>query len=85
MGKTKHPASAMMLGVNRSDGKAFPPYWVRGMMDMGQYKYLLAHKVFPALDKTYGVGKWTWTQDGALAHTSKVTQIYISKKAVLMP
>jgi hypothetical protein len=33
VGKTKLPASAMMLGVVGSDGKAFPPYWVEGTVD----------------------------------------------------
>ncbi len=69
-----------MLGVVGSDGKVFPPYWMKGTMDAKQYKQLLSHKVFPALNSTYGVEKWIWTQDGAPAHTSNVTQAYILSK-----
>ncbi len=37
VGKTKHPTAAMMLGVVESDGKMFPPYWIKGTMDAKQY------------------------------------------------
>lgn len=80
VGKTKHPAGAMMLGVIGSDGKAFPPYWTKGTVDSIQYKQLLSRKVFPALDATYGCGNWIWTQDGAPAHTSNAVQKYIANK-----
>ncbi len=80
IGKTKHLASAMMLGVVGSDGKAFPPYWTKGILETKQYKNLIAHKVFPALDPTYGVGNWIWTQDGAPCHMSKATQRYLERR-----
>ncbi len=80
MGRTKHPASAMMLGVVGSDGKDFLPYWIKGNLDMVQYKDLLAHKVFPALNTTNGQGNWVWTQDGVPCHTSRCTQVYLQKK-----
>ena len=79
-GRTKFPASAMMLGVVGSDGKAFPPYWVDGTMDAAKYKKFLAYKVFPALDATYGCDGWIWTQDGAPAHTSKAIQSYLVRR-----
>eukprot|EP00095_Tigriopus_kingsejongensis_P011540 snap_masked-scaffold33_size549341-processed-gene-2.6 protein:Tk11540 transcript:snap_masked-scaffold33_size549341-processed-gene-2.6-mRNA-1 annotation:"Importin-11" len=56
-GRSKHPAGAMMLGVVGSDGKAFPPIWVKGTMDSTQYKRILAYKVFPTLNQTYGMKK----------------------------
>lgn len=79
-GRTKHPASAMMLGYIGADGKVFPPIWVTGTLDTAQYKKILACQVFPILDATYGHGKWVWTQDGAPAHTSKVTQAYLLRR-----
>ncbi|XP_059096131.1 uncharacterized protein LOC131890740 [Tigriopus californicus] len=75
VGNTEHPASVMMLGAVGSDGKAFLATWVKGTVDTAKYKNLLANNVFPALNRTYGIGKWTWTQDGAPAYTSKA---YIS-------
>ncbi len=80
VGKTKHPASAMMLGVVGSDGKVFPPFRTNRTVDTVQYKYLLSHKVFPALNSTYGSRNWCWIQDGAPSHTSKATQEYIAGK-----
>ncbi len=77
MGRTKHPASCMMLGYIRSDGKAFPPVPIQGTLGTANYKRVLAHKVFPTLDATYGPGGWTWIQDGASCQTSKKTQAYI--------
>ncbi len=79
-GRTKHPASAMMLSVVGSDGKIFPPYWVNGTLQSPQYKNILAHKVFLVLDSTYGVGNWVWTQDGAPCHTSMDIQQYLERK-----
>ncbi len=80
MGRTKHPASAMMLDVAGLDGKAFSQYWIQGNLDTVQYKHLLTHKVFPALNATYGQGNWVWTQDGVPCHTSRCTQAYLQKK-----
>ncbi len=80
MGRTKHLASAMMLRYIGADGKAFPPVWVKGSVNTAQYKNILAFKVFPVLDATYGHGKWVWTQDGAPAHTSRAMQAYLLKR-----
>ena len=70
VGKTKHPASVIMLGVVGSDGKVFQPYWTNRTMDAEQYTYLPSHKAFPALNSTYDVRKCLWMQAGALALTS---------------
>lgn len=59
------------------DGKALPPICVKGNFNSTQYRYLLAHKVFPALDRTYGRGRWVWQQDGAPCHTSEAIQKYL--------
>ena len=63
IGRTKDPASAMMLGAVGANGQVFPPFWTKGTVNSTQYKNLLAHKVFPALDKAYGIGNCCWTQD----------------------
>ncbi len=80
MGRTKHPASGMMLRYIRSDGKAFPPVWIQGTLGTANYMQVLAHKVFPFLDAMYGPWGWTWIQDGVLCHTSKKTQAYILRR-----
>ncbi len=79
-GRTKHPASAMMLGYIGANGKAFLPVWAKGSVNTAQYKNILAFKVFPVLDATYGHGKWVWTQDGAPRHTSRAMQAYLLKR-----
>ncbi len=38
--KTKHPASAMVLGVMASDGKRMPPFWFPKDLRAGAKKYL---------------------------------------------
>eukprot|EP00095_Tigriopus_kingsejongensis_P000233 maker-scaffold55_size446313-snap-gene-2.16 protein:Tk00233 transcript:maker-scaffold55_size446313-snap-gene-2.16-mRNA-1 annotation:"hypothetical protein Y032_0089g2326" len=49
--------------------KAFPPIWVKGTMDSStQYKRILAYKVFPTLNQTYGVGNPPWAGIGNLPH-----------------
>ncbi len=49
-------------------------------LDATQYKHILAHKVFPTLNRHYGVDNWVWTQDGAPSHTSDTVQNYITSK-----
>ncbi len=69
-----------MLGIIGSDRKVFPPYWVKGMLQIAHYKEILAHKVFLAFNATYGEGNWVWTQNGAPCHTSRATQKYLQRK-----
>ncbi len=69
-----------MLSIVGANGQMFPPFWTKGTTSSTQYKSLLVHKVFPALDKAYGIGNCCWTQDGAPCHTSNSTQKYIKYK-----
>ena len=80
VGRAKFPKKAMMLGVVGADGKAFPPVWINGTLDGPMYKQILAYKILPMLDKTYGKGKYIWTQDGASCHTCKVVQSYLERR-----
>ncbi len=80
VGRSKFPAKAMLFGFVGSDGTAFPPVWVKGNMDAAQYKRILAHNVFPILDRTYGVGNYIWMQDGASCHTANTVLAYLERK-----
>ncbi len=80
MGKSKHPQSAMMMGIIGSDRKAFPPIWIKDTLDTTQDKYILSGKVLPMLNSMYGAGNFVWAQDGVPAHTSKATQKYLETK-----
>ncbi len=68
-----------MLGIKISDGETLPPIWYDGTMDMAKYKWILTHKVFPALDATHCCGGYIWIQDGALCLSSKTTQAYLER------
>ncbi len=70
----------MMFGYIGSDGTAFPPIWIKGNLDSTMYKRILSHTVFPMLDRTYGVGKYIWVQDGASAHTANSVLAYLKRK-----
>lgn len=74
--QTKHPASAMMLGVIASDGNAMPPHWFPKGLRMGATEYLDVMKtvVKPWLDATYPQGNFVWQQDSAPGHKAKVVQ-----------
>eukprot|EP00095_Tigriopus_kingsejongensis_P010660 snap_masked-scaffold627_size122700-processed-gene-0.20 protein:Tk10660 transcript:snap_masked-scaffold627_size122700-processed-gene-0.20-mRNA-1 annotation:"hypothetical protein AND_001302" len=51
-GRTKHLASALMLGIVGSDGKAFLPVWTKGTLKMDQYMSMLALKFILVLPTT---------------------------------
>ncbi len=80
LGHSKFPRKAMLFGFVGSDGKIFPPVWVRTPMDSVQYKAILVRKVFPILDATYGKGNYIWTQDGASCHTSNLILNYLRNR-----
>jgi len=73
---TKHPQSAMMLGVVSSDGKKMPPYWFPKGLKVGTQEYLhvLQTVVKPWIDQNYPNGGYVWQQDSAPSHKSKQTQ-----------
>jgi len=74
--QTKHPASAMMLGVVTSDGKAMPPYWFPQGLRAGAKEYLdvMEKVVKPWLDATYPSGNYCWQQNSAPGHKAKIVQ-----------
>ncbi|XP_059094623.1 uncharacterized protein LOC131889516 [Tigriopus californicus] len=76
--QTKHPASAMMLGVVSSDGKRMPPYWFPKGLRVGAKEYLevMQEVVKPWLDATYPDNNYIWQQDSAPGHKAKVVQTW---------
>jgi len=74
--ETKHPASAMMLGVVASDGKRMPPHWFPCGLRVGTKEYLEVMKdvVKPWLDANYPDGNYVWQQDSAPSHRATRTQ-----------
>ena len=75
---TKHPQSAMMLGVVASDGKRMPPHWFEKGLRLGTKAYLevMKNMVKPWTDENYPDCEYEWQQDSAPAHKSKVTQAW---------
>ncbi len=74
--QTKHPASAMMLGVVASDGKRMPPFWFTHGLRVGAKEYLevLETVVEPWLDQQNPEGNYCWQQDGAPGHKARMVQ-----------
>lgn len=74
--QTKHPASAMMLGIIASDGQKMPPFWFPKGLRVGTKEYLKVMQtvVKPWLDKTYPDSNYCWQQDSAPGHKAKVVQ-----------
>jgi hypothetical protein len=77
--KTKHPAGVMVLGIVASDGKKCPPIFIPGGLKVNTEVYidLLKKKFVPWLRRTYPDGNYVFQQDGAPAHTSKRTQVWL--------
>ena len=79
---TKHPASLMMLGVIASTGDKMPPVWFKtGYRLKGEdYKEILKTKVLFWIKKITKKRnyRYVFQQDGALAHTSKIVQSWMS-------
>ncbi len=73
---TKHPQSAMMLGVVASDGKRMPPYWFPKGLRVGtpEYLHVLQTAVKPWIDQNYPEGGYVFQQDSAPSHKAKETQ-----------
>ncbi len=70
---SKHPASAMMLGVVASEGKKMPPYWFPKGLRISTEEYLdiMKNVVKSCLDANYPNGGYVWQQDSAPSHKSK--------------
>ena len=73
---TKHPASAMMLGVVASDGNRMPPHWFDKGLKINTEAYLnvMESVVKPWIDATYPDGGYVWQQDSAPSHRSRTVQ-----------
>lgn len=85
--KTKHPASVMMLGVVASDGKRMPAVFIPNGTSVTSAVYidLLKTKVIPWLWENYPDGQFVFQQDGAPAHTSRVTQAFLQSEIPFWP
>ncbi len=74
--KTKHPDSAMMLGVVASNGAKMDPIWFgrKERVNAAKYVAVLKEKIKPWLEANFPDGNYVWQQDGAPCHTVNVTQ-----------
>lgn len=79
IGKSKFPSKAMLFAFVGSDGTAFPLVWINGTLNSAGYKQIIAHKVFPILDRTYGMGNYIFMQDGAAPHTANCVLSYLER------
>ncbi len=79
---TKHPQSAMVLGVICSDGKRMPTHWFKKGLKVGGKEYLsiMQDVVKPWLDENYPRGNYVWQQDSAPAHGAKIVQKWCKGK-----
>ena len=81
--KTKHPASVMVFGLVASDGKKMPPVFIPNGIKINTTEYIkiLEKNVLPCITANYNMSttQIVFQQDGAPAHTSKVTQKWLEK------
>ena len=73
---TKHPASAIMLGVVASNREKMPSVWFKGSYRLtgAVYREIMATEVLSWIGKIVRGGdyQYVFQQDSAPAHTSKV-------------
>ncbi|QQP40579.1 Putative transposable element [Caligus rogercresseyi] len=76
MSTTKHPASVMSLGFVASNGKAMPLIWFPTdyRLNAVDYVKILQEKFLPWVQESFPDNNVVLQQDGAPAHTAKVTQ-----------
>ena len=69
----------MFLGIIASNSKVGPPIWVPDgiKINVTVCWAILEEQVRPWIDTKYAPGTWVWQQDGASAHTAKVTQKWL--------
>lgn len=79
--RTKHPVHVMMLGVIASNGKKMPPVFIPQGLKVNQHVYMdiLKTRVKPWIDEEFPGVPVTWQQDGAPAHTAKLTQTWLEE------
>jgi len=79
---TKHPASAMALGFVASNGIAAPLIWFPGgyRLTAAAYIDVLKANLLPWVEANFPDGNFIFQQDGAPAHTAKVTQNFLASK-----
>lgn len=78
--RTKHPAGVMVFGLVASDGKTMDPVFIQEGLKVNTHVYLgiLKNHVLPWITSTYGKdANIVFQQDGAPAHTSKKTQMWL--------
>lgn len=83
---TKHPASIMSLGFVASNGQAMPLVWFPTgfRLTASAYIEILESKLIPWVKTTFPHGNVVLQQDGAPAHTAKLTQEFLSSNATIL-
>ncbi|QQP49269.1 Putative transposable element, partial [Caligus rogercresseyi] len=82
MSTTKHPASVMSLGFVASKGKAMPLIWFQTGYRLNAADYAkMQEKFLPWVQEKFPYNNVVLQQDGAPAHTAKVTQEFLSPDA----
>ena len=70
----------MVLGAFASNGAVMPPFFFgEGNIDALAYMEALAEHVAPWIDDNFAPGTWVWQQDGALPHTARQTQAWLTE------
>lgn len=74
--KTKFPQTVMVLGVVSNEGDVMPPFFFEKGLKVNAQVYVdvLRDHVKPWMDTIAKGRKYTFQQDGAPAHTAKLTQ-----------
>eukprot|EP00096_Caligus_rogercresseyi_P015643 TRINITY_DN8118_c0_g1_i2.p1 TRINITY_DN8118_c0_g1~~TRINITY_DN8118_c0_g1_i2.p1 ORF type:complete len:163 (+),score=37.01 TRINITY_DN8118_c0_g1_i2:301-789(+) len=80
MSTTKHPASVMSLGFVASNGKAMPLIWFQTGYRLNAADYVnMQEKFLPWVQENFPYNNVVLQQDGAPAHTAKVTQEFLGQ------
>ena len=76
---TKFPQTVMVLGVVSSEGDVMPPYFFpKGLkVNSEEYVKVLETVVKPWMDSVAGERHYVFQQDGAPAHSAKMTQDWL--------
>ena len=86
---TKHPASAMMLGVVASNGEKMLSLWFKGgyRLTGADYREIMTTKVLSWIRKIIKNDNYQYVfqQNGAPAHVSKVVQDWMSSNMTFWP
>lgn len=76
--RTQKPTSVMVWAGVTSDGRKTPLLFIEQGVKVNQFNYkaLLEEEVLPWVKENYGEGPYTFSQDGAPSHTSRLVQAW---------